>query len=164
MKDNANLALLDVSDPLLRMESGRWEISRRVSTIDLDLSGENPPHAFRWKEMTLAETSTYSDLDDHDVAAILQASGVRLPPDAHRIAKLREALPRGRACLLLRYTHRLPDPASESDLSSSETDTPIWMNKGSVVMENDYLEILIDAGTGKVFSIDGKWRPVPPTP
>ena len=35
----------------------------------------------------------------------------------------------------------------------------IGMNPGSIVMENDHLEILVDAGTGKVFSEAWKWRP-----
>lgn len=136
-----------------------WTVTRRLSQADIDISGESVPHVFRWKESTLARASTYSDLDESDIAAALQAAGVALPPNSHRQARLEEDLGQGRACLLLRYIHLVPDPHPGADGNGATV--PPQFSAGYVVLENDYLEILIDGGTGKVLSEARKWRPEP---
>ena len=138
-----------------------WTVSRRISQVDIDISGEDVPHVFRWKETTLAEASAYAALDDADIAAALSASGVVLPPDAHRQGMVQEDLGRGSSCLLLRYAHLIPDPDPDAASAAGPASAPPWMNAGFIVMENDYLEVFIDGRTGKVFSESRKWRPAP---
>jgi hypothetical protein len=146
-------------DPLSLSQDRVWTVSRRLSQADIDISGEAVPHVFRWKEATLAKSSTYAALDENDIAAALQAAGLVLPPNAHRQAALEEDLGQGGSCLLLRYAHLVPDPDPGADGNGATV--PPQLSAGFIVMENDYLEILIDAGTGKVFSESSKWRPEP---
>jgi hypothetical protein len=129
------------------------------------MSGENPSDVFRWKESSLANASTYAGLEDVEIASILQSSNCSLPPNARLQAKMRESLSKSSSCLLLRYAHMLPDPDASSDPgpaaypTSPGSKAPLWMNRGYLDIEGDYLELLIDATSRKVFSESRKWRP-----
>jgi len=137
-----------------------WTLSRRISEVDTDLSGEIPPQVYRWKEISQSKLSSYADLDESNLNFIFQAAGITLQQDSYRIAKIREDLGQNGSCLLLRFDHLIPDPQAEFPTGSKEqaARNPKWMNAGFIRVEGDFQEYLIDAGNQKVISEFRKWR------
>lgn len=150
--DSRNLILATVN-------AAEWTVSRRISQIDMDCSGEDMPQAFRWLETGISKASRYDDLPDSEIAKILSVSGIDLPTNAVLQGKTQSELSKDSSCLSIRYAHLIPDAEPSPDGHAGLV--PPYMNPGLIVMENDYLEILIDAGTGKVFGESKKWRPEP---
>lgn len=149
------------SRPLIpaKVDSIEWMASRRISQIDMDCSGEDAPDAFRWLETGLSKSARHADLSDSEITGILSGFGIVLPPQAQLQGKTQSELSKGSSCLSIRYAHLLPDPDPSPDGHTAQV--PPHMNNGFIVMENDYWEILIDAGTGKVFGESRKWRTEP---
>lgn len=159
-----SLVLEGYPEPLTRTGDHVWTISRRISSLDLDMSGENPSDVFRWKETSLANASTYAELDDMEIASSLRSSNCILPKNARLQARMKESLSKSSSCLLLRYAHLLPDPDALSDPGPAAfpagpgSKAPLWKNHGYLDIEGDYLEFLIDATSRQVFSEARKWR------
>jgi hypothetical protein len=159
-RSNSEFILTHSKADILLDPVDTWILSRRISEVDTDLSGESPPQVYRWKEVLQSNSSFYADLDESTLASILQAAGIALPPDSHRTAKLREDSSSGNSFLLLRFKHLIPDPQGEpfpGPIQEAEH-APIWENKGFIRLEGDFLEFLIDARNRKVVSEYRKWR------
>jgi hypothetical protein len=140
--------------PMLRKDFFAWN---PISQIDVDTSQESRPHAFRWLERTLAQSSSYAPLEKTEIDGILLSAGVQPRPDSHLTGKTESEFSSNSACLALRYSHRVPDPTVGPDGG----ETGILSEPGFIVVEDDFHEIMIDAGTCTVIGETWKWRNPP---
>lgn len=150
----ADLRLLgrQPGDPDESPALGAW---LRFSRIDLDASGEEPPHVFRWQEANRASASRHAELSEAECRLILGAEGASVPAEARLVGISRDELPDDAECVALRYVHELPDPAA----ADPDPGVP-WRSRGAIVVEGDYWEFLIDAATRTLLGENRKWRPV----
>lgn len=133
---------------------GAW---KRVSQVDIDTSLEERPDVFRWQEATLSAAAAYADLPESECLAILRENRSAPPPNA-RLQGIAPFEPEdGAGCLVLRYAHILPDPGSEA---GDEPQPGCYRSRGAIVVERDFWEYHIDAGTRRLVGEYRKWRPV----
>lgn len=136
-----------------------WLLVNRISHIDVDSSGESPPHVFRWLENSLArESKTNPSVPEKQLLESLSRSGFRMHPGA-RFHGLAESEVNDGTCINLRFHHFVADSAPAEEQIASD----IPSNAGLILMENDFHEISMDTARSRVIGEHWKWRPEPAT-
>lgn len=131
---------------------------KRLSQIDIDLSGEDDPDVFRWQESSRAERASHSALSESECLAILGRNGIDLPGDARLQSVTELELDDDSSCVAVRFEHVLPDPErAEPDGAVPQARL---RNRGFIVVEGDFREIHIDASDKTVIGEYRKWRAV----
>ena len=131
---------------------------KRFSGIDIDLSGEEDPHVFRWQESSRAERASYSALPESECLAVLVRNGIDIPGDSRLQSITELELDDDSNCIAVRFEHVLPDP-EPAEPDSIVSEVPL-RNGGVIVIEGDFREIHIDASDKTVIGEYRKWREV----
>lgn len=138
--------------------SGTLSAWKWISQIDIDLSGEDVPHVFRWQECARMAQAAYTGLSEQECLAILAENRTEPPKDSRLIGISRFEVDDDNGCVALRYAHILADPVGGAP--GENPTEPYRRNPGFIVVERDFWEFHIDANDRMLIGEYRKWRAV----